>query len=46
MAGELLKQSISSKMNYVLFTNILQGADTAGETALQKQVLKNFWLKP
>ena len=32
-------------MYYVLFTKILQGADTANETVLQKQDFKNFWLK-
>ena len=48
MVWELLMQilliktvhSISAKMYYVLFTQILQGRDTASETVLQKGVLE------
>ena len=32
-------------MYYVLFTKIIQGTDTTSGTALQKNVLKNLWLK-
>ena len=33
-------------MHYVLFTKIIQGTDSTSGTALQKNVLKNLWLKP
>ena len=33
-------------MYYVLFTEILQEADTASGTILQKKVFKDLWLKP
>ena len=35
-------QSISTKMYYVLFTKIEQGANTASETVLQKRCSKLF----
>ena len=38
-------QSISTKIYYVLFTKILQRADAASGTVLQKKVVREFVVK-